>query len=81
MEKQDFSCLLPRSWETIIDQWLDEDVPSFDYGGFVVGMNSTFNFTQLLTSLKEMRLKRPSFGLKALVLYLVSYFSQEYLKL
>lgn len=32
-----FTCLLTDNWEKKIDQWLDEDVPSFDYGGFVVG--------------------------------------------
>jgi len=29
--------LLPPSWESYIDLWLNEDIPSFDYGGFVVG--------------------------------------------
>ncbi|KAF2218632.1 nicotinate-nucleotide pyrophosphorylase [Elsinoe ampelina] len=29
--------LLPPSWTSIIPQWLAEDTPSFDYGGFVVG--------------------------------------------
>lgn len=29
--------LLPPSWETKIDEWLKEDIPSMDYGGFVVG--------------------------------------------
>jgi len=29
--------LLPPSWTSIITTWLDEDTPSFDYGGFVVG--------------------------------------------
>ncbi|GAM83251.1 hypothetical protein ANO11243_012370 [Dothideomycetidae sp. 11243] len=31
------SDLLPPSWKTQIPQWLAEDTPSFDYGGFVVG--------------------------------------------
>ncbi|KAK4048300.1 nicotinate-nucleotide diphosphorylase (carboxylating) [Microbotryomycetes sp. JL201] len=29
--------LLPPSWKHVITSWLDEDTPSFDYGGFVVG--------------------------------------------
>ena len=29
--------LLPPSWKTVITAWLDEDTPSFDYAGFVVG--------------------------------------------
>jgi nicotinate-nucleotide pyrophosphorylase len=29
--------LLPPSWKTSITAWLAEDVPSFDWGGFVVG--------------------------------------------
>ncbi|KJE92291.1 nicotinate-nucleotide pyrophosphorylase [Capsaspora owczarzaki ATCC 30864] len=33
----DFAHLLPPSWKTTVTQWLDEDIPSFDYGGFVVG--------------------------------------------
>lgn len=33
----DYAHLLPPSWKRVITQWLDEDTPSFDYGGFVVG--------------------------------------------
>jgi nicotinate-nucleotide pyrophosphorylase (carboxylating) len=33
----DFSRLLPAGWEQTVDSWLQEDIPSFDYGGFVVG--------------------------------------------
>jgi len=33
----DLYMLLPPSWERIVDEWLDEDIPSFDYGGYVVG--------------------------------------------
>jgi len=33
----DLYMLLPPSWESYIDTWLDEDIPSFDYGGYVVG--------------------------------------------
>lgn len=33
----DYGLLLPPSWEKKIDEWLDEDIPSFDYGGYVVG--------------------------------------------
>jgi nicotinate-nucleotide pyrophosphorylase (carboxylating) len=29
--------LLPPSWTATVTQWLAEDTPSFDYGGFVVG--------------------------------------------
>lgn len=29
--------LLPPSWKKTIGLWLEEDTPSFDYGGFVVG--------------------------------------------
>ncbi|KAF2197414.1 nicotinate-nucleotide pyrophosphorylase-like protein [Delitschia confertaspora ATCC 74209] len=29
--------LLPQSYKRMISEWLEEDTPSFDYGGFVVG--------------------------------------------
>lgn len=29
--------LLPQSYKRMIAEWLEEDCPSFDYGGFVVG--------------------------------------------
>ena len=29
--------LLPCSWESKVDEWLNEDCPSYDYGGYVVG--------------------------------------------
>ncbi|GAA5984042.1 hypothetical protein JCM10908_006024 [Rhodotorula pacifica] len=32
-----YAHLLPPSWKRVITEWLDEDTPSFDYGGFVVG--------------------------------------------
>ena len=32
-----FEHLLPPSWKTQISNWLVEDTPSFDYGGYVVG--------------------------------------------
>jgi len=32
-----YSHLLPPSWKSQVSAWLDEDTPSFDYGGFVVG--------------------------------------------
>ncbi|GJE84260.1 nicotinate-nucleotide diphosphorylase [Phanerochaete sordida] len=32
-----FEYLLPASWKTQVTAWLQEDTPSFDYGGFVVG--------------------------------------------
>ena len=31
------SHLLPTQWKSQVRQWLDEDTPTFDYGGFVVG--------------------------------------------
>ncbi|KAI0722250.1 nicotinate-nucleotide diphosphorylase [Cerioporus squamosus] len=36
-EVDNFAHLLPPSWKTQITTWLQEDTPSFDYGGFVVG--------------------------------------------
>lgn len=32
-----FEHLLPPSWKQQIAAWLAEDIPSFDYGGYVVG--------------------------------------------
>ncbi|WFD20421.1 nicotinate-nucleotide diphosphorylase (carboxylating) [Malassezia caprae] len=32
-----YAHLLPPSWKAIVTAWLDEDCPSFDWGGFVVG--------------------------------------------
>ena len=32
-----YSYLLPPSWKSQVVAWLEEDTPSFDYGGFVVG--------------------------------------------
>lgn len=29
--------LLPPTYKLLIASWLEEDCPSFDYGGFVVG--------------------------------------------
>lgn len=29
--------LLPNNWKTFVQSWLEEDIPSFDYGGYVVG--------------------------------------------
>ena len=29
--------LLPLNYKRLISEWLEEDCPSFDYGGFVVG--------------------------------------------
>lgn len=33
----DLGCLLPPTFKRTISEWLEEDCPSFDYGGFVVG--------------------------------------------
>jgi nicotinate-nucleotide pyrophosphorylase (carboxylating) len=29
--------LLPLNYKRLVSDWLEEDAPSFDYGGFVVG--------------------------------------------
>ena len=29
--------ILPPSWKTQVLQWLQEDTPSFDWGGYIVG--------------------------------------------
>ena len=29
--------LLPQTYKRFVSEWLEEDTPSFDYGGFVVG--------------------------------------------
>lgn len=29
--------MLPRNWEKLVQTWLDEDIPGFDIGGYVVG--------------------------------------------
>jgi nicotinate-nucleotide pyrophosphorylase (carboxylating) len=34
---QSYEHLLPPSWKRQITEWLAEDTPSFDYGGYVVG--------------------------------------------
>lgn len=33
----DLAHLLPLNYKRFIADWLEEDCPSFDYGGFVVG--------------------------------------------
>lgn len=33
----DLRHLLPGNYKRLITEWLEEDCPSFDYGGFVVG--------------------------------------------
>lgn len=33
----DLGHLLPLTFKRVISEWLEEDCPSFDYGGFVVG--------------------------------------------
>lgn len=32
-----FEHVLPQNWGKILQGWLDEDIPGFDVGGFVVG--------------------------------------------
>lgn len=29
--------LLPQNYKRMVSDWLEEDCPDFDYGGFVVG--------------------------------------------
>lgn len=36
----DFAHLLPPSWKKHVQLWLEDDIPSFDIGGFVVGGKS-----------------------------------------
>jgi len=36
----DYAHLLPPSWKSAVTEWLAEDTPSFDWGGFVVGETS-----------------------------------------
>lgn len=33
----DFSTLLPRNLDSVVEGWLQDDIPSFDVGGLVVG--------------------------------------------
>lgn len=33
----DYEHLLPSNWEKLVQTWLDEDLPGFDVGGYVVG--------------------------------------------
>jgi len=33
----EFAHLLPRGWSDIVTLWFQEDTPSLDFGGFVVG--------------------------------------------
>lgn len=35
------SHLLPLTYKRTVSEWLEEDCPSFDYGGFVVGEKMT----------------------------------------
>lgn len=37
MAGNSYEHLLPPSWKTQVAEWLAEDTPSFDYGGYVVG--------------------------------------------
>jgi len=32
-----YAHLLPPTWKRQVAEWLDEDTPSFDYAGYVVG--------------------------------------------
>ena len=33
----EYGHLLPPSWKSVVTTWLEEDTPSFDWGGYVVG--------------------------------------------
>lgn len=38
MGKMDFTDILPSHLlKKLVTEWLSEDIPNFDYGGFVVG--------------------------------------------
>lgn len=37
VESNNFAHLLPPSWTKHVQLWLEDDIPSFDVGGFVVG--------------------------------------------
>jgi nicotinate-nucleotide pyrophosphorylase (carboxylating) len=39
--QEKYASLLPPNWTSVIPQWLQEDIPSFDYGGYVVGETPT----------------------------------------
>lgn len=34
---EDFSSLLPPTFKKVVQEWITEDIPSFDFGAFVVG--------------------------------------------
>jgi hypothetical protein len=36
-ENVDFAHLLPPTWKKNVQLWLEDDIPSYDIGGFVVG--------------------------------------------
>lgn len=36
-EEINYELCLPESWKNIIPLWISEDIPSFDYGGAIVG--------------------------------------------
>lgn len=36
-EEIDFALCLSESWKNNIPFWISEDIPSFDYGGAIVG--------------------------------------------
>lgn len=37
LRTKSYEHLLPPSWKLHVAEWLAEDTPSFDYGGYVVG--------------------------------------------
>ena len=53
--------LLPQTYKRLVAEWLEEDTPSFDYGGFVVG--DEVAEAKLLGKSKVNRLKCLEFGI------------------
>lgn len=53
----DLRHLLPGNYKRLISEWLEEDCPSFDYGGFVVG--ETEGEARLLGKSKVSHFSRP----------------------
>lgn len=35
--EHEFEHTLPANWQKLVQTWLDEDLPGFDVGGYVVG--------------------------------------------
>jgi nicotinate-nucleotide pyrophosphorylase (carboxylating) len=37
MSRPELAYILPPNWSVVVQSWLQEDTPSFDWGGYVVG--------------------------------------------